>query len=71
MVAQMALRADVRPVLVELRPFLCASSWSADSLMYNFDMEGSRPYDLGKPLPVVCPLQPSLFDAQKPQPLPS
>jgi hypothetical protein len=63
----MAFRAEVRPVLVEVRRFLSASSVSADSLPYYFGMEGSRPYDLCKPLPGVFPSQPSPSDAQQTQ----
>jgi hypothetical protein len=53
--AEMAFRAEVPPVLVEVRRFLCASSVSADSLLYYFGMEGSRPYDCYKPLQGVFP----------------
>jgi hypothetical protein len=42
---EMAFQAEVPPVLVEVRRFLCTSSMSADSLLYHFGMEGSRPYD--------------------------
>jgi len=41
--ADVVFRAEVPPVLVEVRWFLCASSVSADSLLCHFDMEGSRP----------------------------
>jgi len=49
--AEIALRVEVPPVLVEVQRFLCASSVSADSLLYHFGVEGSRPYDYYKPLP--------------------
>jgi hypothetical protein len=67
LVAQVAFRAEVPPVLEEVRRFLCASSGSADSLLYHFGMEGSRPYDFCKPLPGVFPSQPSPSDAQETQ----
>jgi hypothetical protein len=43
--AEIAFCAEVRPVLVEERRFLYASSVSADSFLYHFGMYGSRPYD--------------------------
>jgi hypothetical protein len=54
--AVMAFRAEVLPVLVDVRRLLCASSVSADALLYHFGMEGSRPYDFYKPLQGVFPL---------------
>jgi hypothetical protein len=63
--AVMAFQAEVPPGLVEVWRFLSASSMSADSLLYHFGMEGSRPYDLYKPLPGVFPSQPSPSDAQE------
>jgi len=45
LVAQVAFRAEVPPVVEEVRWFRCASSGSPDSLLYHFGMEGSRPYD--------------------------
>jgi len=65
--AQMAFRAEVPPVLEEVRRFLCASSGSPDSLLYHFGMEGSWPNDFCKPLPGVIPSQPSTSDAQETQ----
>jgi hypothetical protein len=59
LVAQVAFRAEVPPVLEEVLRFLCTSSGSPDSLVYHFGMEGSRPYDFCKPLPGVFPSQPS------------
>jgi len=59
LVAQVAFRveitflAEVPPVLVAVRQILDASSVSADSLLYHFGMEGSRPYDSYKLLPDV------------------
>jgi hypothetical protein len=63
----MAFRAEVTPDVVGVRQFLCASSVSADSLLYHFAMEGSRPYDFYKPLPGVFPMQPSPSFAQETQ----
>jgi len=53
--ADMAFRAEVPPVLVAVRQFLCASSVSADCLLYYFGLEGSRPYDFYKILLDVFP----------------
>jgi hypothetical protein len=53
--AKIAFRAEMPPVRVEVRRFLCTSSVSAYSLLYQFGMQGSRPYDLYKPLPGVFP----------------
>jgi hypothetical protein len=38
-------RAEVLPVLVEVRRFLCATRVSVDSLLCHFGMEGSHPFD--------------------------
>jgi hypothetical protein len=65
LVVQVAFRAEVPPVLEELRRILCASSGSVDSLLYHFGIGGSRPYDFCKPLPGVFPSQPSPSDAQE------
>jgi hypothetical protein len=62
-----AFRAEVPPVLVEVRWFLCASSVSTDSLLCHFGMEGSRLFDFYKPLPGVFLSQPSSFDDQETQ----
>jgi hypothetical protein len=51
--AEMAFWAQVQPVLVKVRWLPRASSVSADSVLFNFGMEGSRPYDFYKPLPDV------------------
>jgi hypothetical protein len=67
LVAQVAFWAEVPPVLEEMQRFRCASSGSANSLLDHFGMEGSRPYDLCKPLPGVFPSQPSPSDAQETQ----
>jgi len=64
-VAQMAFWAKVRPVLVEVRWFLCAFSMSADSLLCHFGMESSRLCDFNKPLPGVFLSQPSPIHAQE------
>jgi hypothetical protein len=53
--AEMAFRVEVPPVLAEVPQFLCASSVSADYLLYHFGMEGSWPYDFYKPLLGVFP----------------
>jgi hypothetical protein len=65
LVAQVVFWAEMPPVLVEVRRFLCASSVSEDSFVYHFGKEGSRLYDFCKPLPGVFPSQPSPSDAQE------
>jgi hypothetical protein len=65
LVALVAFRAEVPPVVEEVWQFLFASSWSPDSLLYHFRIEGSRPDDFCKPLPGVFPWQPSPSDAQE------
>jgi hypothetical protein len=65
LVAEGAFWAEVPPILVEMRRFLCTSSESANSLVYHFGMEGSLPYDFCKQLPDVIPSQPLPFDAQE------
>jgi hypothetical protein len=67
LLAQVAFRAEVLPVVEEVWLFLWASCGSPDSLLYQFCMEGSRPYDLCKPLQGVFPSQPSPSDAQETQ----
>jgi hypothetical protein len=67
LVAEVAFRAVVPPVLVEVRKFLCTSSGSAHSLLYHFGMGGSWPYDFCKPLLGVFLSQPSPSDAQETQ----
>jgi hypothetical protein len=67
LVGQLVFRAEVPPDLVKLQQFVCASSWSADALLYHFGMGGSRVYDFCKPLPGVFPLQLSLSNAQETQ----
>jgi len=67
LVAQVACRAAVPPVLEEVWRFLCPSSRSPNSLLYHFGMEGSRSYDFCKQLSGVFPFQPSLSDAQETQ----
>jgi len=39
--AEMALRTEVPPVLVDVRRFFCASTVFKDSVLYHFGMEGS------------------------------
>jgi hypothetical protein len=51
-VAQVAFWVQVAPILVEVHPFLCASSMMVDSLRCKFRMEGSRRFRYPKPLPV-------------------
>jgi hypothetical protein len=70
LVVQVAFRAkavflaEVLPVLVDVRQFLCASRVSADSLRCHFGMEGSRLFDIYKLLPGVFQSQPSPFYAK-------
>jgi hypothetical protein len=59
--------AEVPPVLVEVRLFLCTSSVSADSLLCHFGIEGSHLFDFYKPLPGVFLSQPSPFGDQETQ----
>jgi hypothetical protein len=54
--AERAFRVEVPPVLVEVWWFICTSSVSADSLLYQFGIEGNWPYDFYKPLRGVFPL---------------
>jgi len=63
----MACRAEVPQVLVDVQRFLSACSVSADSVLYNFGMDGSRSYDFCKPLPGVFPSQLSPSDGQETQ----
>jgi hypothetical protein len=51
-VAQVAFWVQVAPILVEVHPFLCASSMMVASLRCKFRMEGSRRFRYPKPLPV-------------------
>jgi len=67
LVVQVVFRAEVLPILLEVRWFHCASSVSADSLLCHFGMEGSCPYDIYKPLPAVILSQPSPWYAQETQ----
>jgi hypothetical protein len=63
----MAMWACVPPVLVEVPWFLCTSSVSVDSLVYQIGMEGSQLYDFCQPLPGVFPLLTSPSCAQDTQ----
>jgi hypothetical protein len=65
--AQVAIRAAVGPVLVEVHPCLCASSMSLDFLWCHFGKEGSRPFDFREPLPGVFRSQPSPCYARETQ----
>jgi len=57
--AQVAFRAKVVPVLVEVNPFLCASSISVDPLLCHFDKEGCLAFNFHESLPGVFLSQPS------------
>ena len=71
--AQVAFRVEVALVLVsavlvrleEVRPCLCASSLSVDTLRCYCGKEGSRQFDFHKPLPGVVLLKLSPFYAQE------
>jgi len=67
LVVQVVFRADVPPVLEEVRWFLCAATGSPDSLLYHIAREGSQPYDVCKSVPGVFPMQLSPSDAQETQ----
>jgi hypothetical protein len=60
----MAFQEEVLPVQVEVRWFCSPSSLTVDSWLYHFGVEGSRLYDLCKPLTGVYPSQTSPSDAQ-------
>jgi hypothetical protein len=64
LVVQVAMWAEVLPVLVEVNWFLCASSVSAHSLVCHCGMEGSQWYDCYKPLLGVILSQLSPFHTQ-------
>jgi hypothetical protein len=49
--AQVAIRAQVRPIMVEVHPCLCSSSMSVDCSRCHFGKEGSHPFDFREPLP--------------------
>jgi hypothetical protein len=51
--AQVVIRADVEPVLVEVHPYLGVYTMSVDSLQCNYDKEGSSPFDCRRPSPGV------------------
>jgi len=63
-VAQVAFRAKVALVMVEVHPCLCVSSVTTDYLLCHFDKEGRCPFDFHESLLGVflSPLSP--FDAQ-------
>jgi hypothetical protein len=65
--AQVAIRAAVVPILVEVHPCLCASSVSLDFLRCNFGNFGNHPFDVREPLPGVFRLQPSPCYARETQ----
>jgi len=64
---EVTLLATLSQILVEVRQFLSASSMSANSVLYDSGIEGSRQYDLYKPLRGVFLSQPSPFYAQQTQ----
>jgi hypothetical protein len=53
--AEMGFQAEVQLVRVEEQRFLCSSSMSENSLLYQFGMEGSWPNDFYKPMLAVFP----------------
>jgi len=65
--AQVAILAEVAPVLVEVHTCLGASSVVVDSLRCHFGKVGSHPFDFRKPLPGVFQLQPSHCYARETQ----
>jgi hypothetical protein len=65
--AQVAIRAVVAPVLVEVHPCHCASSVSLDFLRCHFGKEGRRPFDFREQLPGVFRSQPLPCYARKTQ----
>jgi len=60
-----AFQTGVLLVLVQVRQFLCTSSMSADSMQCHFSMEGSRLFDIYKPLPGVFYSRYHLFVPRK------
>ena len=58
-VTQVAFRASVVPIVVEVHPCLCASTVCVDSLVCQFAEHDSRPFDFPKPLLGVILSQPS------------
>jgi len=65
--AGVAVMAEVPPLLLEVRWFLCASSMSVDSLLYHFGMKGSCPFDFDKSLPGIFLSQPTPSCARETQ----
>jgi len=63
--AEVVVRAEVLPVLVEVCRLLCTSSVSGDPLVCHFGTEGSSQYDFYKPLPGVFLKQPSQLYARE------
>jgi len=60
-----AVQAEVPPIRVEVRWFVCVSRISVGSLVRHFTMECCHVYDIYKPLPPVYLSQPSPFDDQE------
>jgi hypothetical protein len=64
-VAQLAFRAEVASVVVEVHSWLCVSSISVDSVVCHFGKEGSHLFDFHKQLPGGFPSQPSPYYAME------
>jgi hypothetical protein len=58
-IAQIAIRAEMAPVLELVHPCLCASRVSVDFVQCHYAKESSRRLDFCKPLPGVIQSQPS------------
>jgi hypothetical protein len=65
--AQVAIRAKVVAVMVEVHPCLSASNVSLDCVRCHYGKEGSPPFDFREPLPVVFQSQPSSCYARETQ----
>ena len=66
-VAQVAFRAEVVLVMLEVHPCLCISSLMADSLLCHFGKEGSHLFDFHESLLGVFLSLPSTLYAQETQ----
>jgi hypothetical protein len=51
--AQVAIRANMASIIVDVHPCLCAFGLSLDSLLCPWGKEGSHLFDSHDPLPVV------------------
>jgi hypothetical protein len=67
LLAQVAIRAAVAPILVVVHPWLSASNVFLDLLWCNFGKEGSHLYVFREPLPGVFRLRPSPCPARETQ----